>query len=72
MDIALFRRDTLRVSQRVFADLMNVSVQAVHAWEQGVKKPSGMAQRLLSIASAQPKVLLALIAEEGGGVKNEN
>lgn len=45
-DVAAARR-SLGVSQPVFAKILGASVQAVRAWEQGAKPPSGMARRLI-------------------------
>ncbi|MBF0558744.1 MAG: DNA-binding transcriptional regulator [Nitrospirae bacterium] len=46
--IAQVRKRT-GVSQAVFAQYLNVSVVAVSKWEQGEKKPSGAALKLLTI-----------------------
>ena len=51
-------RQRLKVSQRDFADLLNVSVGTVRSWEQGTRTPDGASQRLLQIAEQQPEVLL--------------
>ena len=51
-------RRKLAVSQREFADLLNVSVSAVRAWEQGLRTPDGASARLLEIAEHHPEVLL--------------
>lgn len=50
-------RDLLEVSQPVFAAVLNVSAETVKAWEQGKKRPSGPAARLLQIAKQHPNVL---------------
>ena len=42
-------REQSRVSQAVFAALLNTSVSTVQKWENGEKKPSGAALRLLSV-----------------------
>ena len=42
-------RKKSRVSQAVFASLLNVSKSTVRHWEQGVKPPSGAALKLLSL-----------------------
>jgi putative transcriptional regulator len=44
-------RETARMSQAVFAKVLNVSVSVVSKWEQGDKKPSGPSLKLLTIAS---------------------
>lgn len=51
-------RRKLAVSQREFANLLNVSVSAVRAWEQGLRTPDGASARLLEIAEHHPEVLL--------------
>jgi putative transcriptional regulator len=51
-------RRRLDVSQRVFADLLNVSLATVRAWEQDVRTPDGSATRLLSIAERHPEIIL--------------
>lgn len=61
--IAVFRRETLGVSQALFANLMNVAVQTVHAWEQGNRRPSGTALRLLHMACQEPGKLQSLVRE---------
>jgi putative transcriptional regulator len=38
--------------------MLNVSVKTVQAWEQGVRKPSDAALKLLAIAEKHPEVLL--------------
>ncbi len=42
-------RENLNVSQAVFAAYLNASISTVQKWENGDKKPSGTAARLLSI-----------------------
>ena len=42
-------RERPRVSQAVFAAYLNASVSTVQKWENGEKKPSGAALRLLSV-----------------------
>jgi len=39
--------------------LLGVSVRVIQSWEQGEKKPSGAARRLLRVAEKNPDVLLA-------------
>ena len=51
-------RRRLDVSQRDFADMLNVSVGTVRSWEQGLRTPDGASLRLLDIAERQPEVLL--------------
>jgi putative transcriptional regulator len=51
------------LSQSQFAALLGVSVRTLQGWEQGRKQPSGAARTLLSIASTNPKALLAVVAK---------
>lgn len=46
------------VSQPVFAELLNVSLATVRAWEQGLRTPDGAATRLLSVAERHPETIL--------------
>ena len=52
-------REKLKVSQAVFARLLNVPVVTEASWEAGRRNPSGAALRLLQIAKNEPEVLLA-------------
>jgi putative transcriptional regulator len=47
-------RAELRASQPIFAALLGVSPATVRAWEQGQKKPSGMARRFLAEIRRDP------------------
>src|SRR5436190_1522401 len=47
-------RKRLNVSQPVFAELLYVTKATASKWEQGLRKPSGSALRLLEIAEKQP------------------
>jgi putative transcriptional regulator len=51
-------RMRLNVSQPVFAQLLYVTKDTAAKWEQGLRKPSGSALRLLEIAEKQPQVLV--------------
>jgi putative transcriptional regulator len=42
-------RHANRMSQAVFARLLNVSTKTVQSWEQGIRKPSQAALRLLQV-----------------------
>lgn len=46
-------RKKLEISQITFAALLNVNVSTVQKWEQGQKKPSGLACKLLHLAEKQ-------------------
>lgn len=51
-------RSDLKLSQPVFAQLLNVSAETIKAWEQGKRVPDGAAVRLLEVAEDHPEVLL--------------
>lgn len=51
-------REKLHVSQPLFASLLNVPLATARSWEQGTRKPSGAALRLLELVSLQPKTVL--------------
>jgi putative transcriptional regulator len=55
-DIVALRK-RLNVSQAVFAKGLNVSVKTVQSWEQGLKKPSGAALKLLAITEKAPAIV---------------
>ena len=57
--IVALRTKQLNVSQQVFAQMLNVSVKTVQAWEQGDRKPDGAATRLLQVIQTQPDWLWA-------------
>lgn len=42
-------RQRLELSQALLSSILNVSLSTVSQWEQGVKSPSGAAQKLISI-----------------------
>lgn len=50
-------RHNLKCSQAIFAKLLNVSVKTIQAWEQGARKPSDAALKLLAIAEKHPEAL---------------
>ena len=52
-------REKLNVSQPVFAALLNIPLTTARSWEQGKRRPSGAALRLLDLARHRPKILLA-------------
>lgn len=51
-------RETLQLSQGLFAKILNVSVNTVRKWEQNERHPSGASARLLQIAQVHPEYLL--------------
>jgi len=55
-EIKLIRKD-LKLSQSVFAKLLNVSLSSVRQWEQGIRTPSGSTMVLLELLQREPKLL---------------
>lgn len=51
-------RNRLKVSQSVFARILNVPTITEVSWEKGRRQPSGAALRLLQIARKHPHILL--------------
>ena len=60
-------RRSLDMSQRVFADVLNVSLATVRSWEQGVRTPDGASMRLLSIAERHPETIIEAASVSAGG-----
>jgi DNA-binding transcriptional regulator YiaG len=52
-------RQSFNVSQAGFARIINVSVNTVESWEQGVRRPREATLKLLAVAEKYPEVLLA-------------
>jgi putative transcriptional regulator len=52
-------RESQKVSQPVFARYLNTSESTVEKWETGVKRPSGMALKLLDIVQKHGLKVLA-------------
>src|ERR1017187_2436280 len=50
-------RKRLGYSQAVFARVVAVSLQTVRSWEQGVRKPSGSAARVISMLDEPTQIL---------------
>lgn len=53
-------RNRLNLSQIKFAEILGVSASAVRSWEQGKRQPSGSAQKLLTLLSNRPELVLEL------------
>lgn len=52
-------RNGFNVSQSVFAKYLNTSVSTIQKWEAGIKRPSGLSLKLLSVVQKHGlKVLL--------------
>jgi DNA-binding transcriptional regulator YiaG len=52
-------RQSFNLSQAGFARIINVGVNAVESWEQGVRRPREATLKLLAVADQHPEVLLA-------------
>lgn len=55
--LAISARQSVNLSQKEFAQLLNVSIDSVQDWEQGRRSPRGAAKTLLRIAKSHPEVL---------------
>ncbi len=55
--LAISARYSLEMTQKEFASLLNVSVDAIQDWEQGRRKPRGPARTLLRVAQKHPSIL---------------
>ena len=51
-------RESLGVSQSMFARLLGISEKTLQNWEQGRRTPTGPAKVLLKVAARHPKLLL--------------
>ena len=54
-------RSKTRLSQAVFAKVLNVSVSSVRQWEQGTRTPTGSTKVLLKLLSKKPDIVEQLI-----------
>ncbi len=54
-------RAALKLSQPVMAKALNVKVETLRAWEQGVTSPSGPSLRLLQWATQHPELVLSQV-----------
>lgn len=55
--LAISARKSVNLTQRQFAELLNVSIDAVQDWEQGRRSPRGAAKTLLKVARNHPDIL---------------
>ena len=55
--LAISARQSVNLTQKEFARLLNVSVDSVQDWEQGRRSPRGAARTLLRVAQEHPEVL---------------
>ena len=52
-------RLTFNASQALFARFLNVSINTVESWEQGMRQPDQAALKLLTIARKNPQAVLS-------------
>jgi putative transcriptional regulator len=64
-EIAALRK-RLKMSQAFFAAVLNVSAKAVQSWEQGVRRPSDAALRMLQVIGRQPSVVRFIAVAAAG------
>ena len=50
-------RESIHLSQAVFAKLLNVSASSVRQWEQGKRTPTGSTKILLELLEKEPHIL---------------
>ena len=55
--LAISARQSVNLTQKEFARLLNVSVDSVQDWEQGRRSPRGAAHTLLRVVHENPEVL---------------
>lgn len=55
--LAISARQSVELTQKEFARLLNVSVDSVQDWEQGRRSPRGAARTLLRVVHEHPEVL---------------
>ena len=55
--LAISARQSVSLTQKEFARLLNVSVDSVQDWEQGRRSPRGAARTLLRVARNYPEAL---------------
>ena len=65
-DVTSLRAKT-GMSQAVFARVLNVSTKTVQSWEQGERKPSHAALRMLQVLREKPTFVLEIVGIPAGG-----
>ena len=50
-------REKVKLSQSVFARLLNVSASSIKQWEQGTRNPTGATKVLLDLLDKEPHLL---------------
>ena len=54
-------RSKTKLSQAVFAKVLNVSLSSVRQWEQGTRTPTGSTKVLINLLSKQPALVNSLM-----------
>ena len=62
VDVARVRK-ALGLSQRAFAERFGLDVTAIHAWEQGRRRPDRAARVLLAVIAKEPEAVRRALAE---------
>lgn len=55
------------MSQAVFARVLNVSTKTIQSWEQGERKPSHAALRMLQVFRENPSLVLQVVSAPAKG-----
>jgi len=63
VDVAGLRK-ALGLSQRAFARRFGLDVTAIHAWEQGRRRPDRAARVLLAVIAKEPEAVRGALAAE--------
>ena len=58
-------RQSLHMSQAVFAATLNVSTKPIQSWEQGLREPSDAALRMIQIVRVNPGVVGQFFGRNG-------
>ncbi len=61
-DVQKLRKEIFKMTQIEFAVVLNISPSTLRSWEQGTRKPTDSALRLLQLLTIDPSVLKTLKA----------
>ncbi len=61
-------RQSLHMSQAVFAATLNVSKKTIQSWEQGLREPSDAALRMIQLVRLRPHVVSMFFAGNGASL----
>ena len=56
-------RDSLGLTQAIFANVLGVNIRTVQNWEQGHRSPTGPAMALLKIVEKEPEAVFRALHE---------